>query len=123
MTVQYPSSYEGDFSTFEPPKKLCKSSKEDFKRWFEEYNHMEVLRYVFIASFNDMLLLLSFLGGEFTDEEIQGYLSHFGNDKGFQDFQYAKFKFGQYLDEWFEFAGTVKFIDDALIMFAEDEDC
>jgi hypothetical protein len=111
-----------DFSTFEPPKELSKTNKQDFLNWFEEFNHFEVLRFVYYNWINDYCTIMYFLGTPFTEEELNGCLKDFSMDKNYRSIEYCKEKMLEYLDDWMEVCSTVSVISSIVIDIINEED-
>jgi hypothetical protein len=110
----YPSLFDSDFACFLPPKKLEKVDKEEIMEWFETYNSMEVVRFVYMSYLNDMVYLLHYQGSAFNEVEIDGYLRDFGCDPRYNDRDWARDQLSKFIDEWFEIAGTVRFIQESI---------
>jgi hypothetical protein len=111
----YPSLFDSEFSCFVPPRSLTKVNLEDFEKWSLEYNAHEVLRFVFISHLTDMIYLLHFMGDDgFTEEEVQGYLSDFGNDRRLNNPEFIKQKLKEVYAEWIEISTATAVIRDCL---------
>ena len=120
----YPTVFDSDYCCFVPPKDLTRANFQDFVEWFDTYNSIEVVRFVYVSWLNDMVYLMHYQGSEFEVKDIDGYLAEFGNDPKFNDLTYAKNKMLGYLKDWFEIAATVRFIQESLdeVILEDDAD-
>lgn len=118
----YPSLFDSDYACFLPPEKLEKVTKSDIMEWFEIYNSMEVVRFVFMSYLNDMVYLLHYQGSDFEEQDIDGYLRDFGFDARYNNRDWARAQLSKQIDDWFEIAGTVRFIQDSIpFEYSEDD--